>query len=94
MTGGHGLVSDVLRDDGLAEALVGDEDDVASFGEEVEAEGGLDGVAVDPLRPRPVEVRHGLEAPKARPGEAALEPAARAVLLLGGGQVLEELSAS
>src|SRR5439155_1105940 len=76
VAGAHGLVADVLRDHGLAEALVGDKDDVAGFGEEVEAERGLDGLAVDPFRPRPVEVGHGLEAPEARAGEAALEAAA------------------
>src|SRR5439155_26854371 len=89
--GEHGLVADVLRDHGLAEALVGDEDDVAGLGEEVETEGRLDGVAIEAFRPRPVEVRHRLEAAEAGPGEAALEPATGAVLLLGGGQMLEEL---
>ncbi len=75
MAGGHGLVSDVLRDDGLAEALVGDEDDVAGLGEEGETGGRLDGVGIDAFRPRPVEVGHRLEATEAGTGETALEPA-------------------
>jgi len=56
--------------------------DVATAVEEFEAEGGLDGVAVDALGPVPLIVGHRLEAADAAPGEAALETALGSVLAL------------
>jgi hypothetical protein len=91
VAGEHGLVADVLGDHGLAEALVGDEHDVTGRGEEVEAQRGLDGIAIDPLGPGPVEVSDGLEAAEAGAGEAAFEAAAGALLLFLADDVFEEL---
>src|SRR5712692_4627606 len=75
-----GLVRDVLGDHGLAEALGGDEDAIAPGGDEVEAERGLDGGAVDARGPRPVEGVHGGEAP-----EAAAQQRLRGALEAGRG---------
>jgi hypothetical protein len=83
--------ADVLGNHRLAEALGGDEDDVAGVGEEVEMQDGLDGGAVDTLGPVPVEVAYGQEAAEAAAEQAAFEAAAGAFLLLEFGQVLEEL---
>ena len=89
VTGEDGLVSDVLRDHGLAQALRSDQDDVAAFFEEVQSEGGLDGLAVDLLGPGPVEVGHGLEATDPAAGQASFEAASGAVVPLGFDEVLE-----
>ncbi len=50
-----------------------------------------DGGAVDALGPGPVEVAHGGEAAEAAAGQATLEAAARALLLLALDEMLEEL---
>ena len=91
MAGEHRLVRDVLGDHRLAEALGGDEDEVAAGGEEVEAQGGLDGGAVDARGPGPVEVGHRGEAAEATAQEAAFEAAAGAFLLFDLDEVFEEL---
>ena len=50
-------MGDVLGDHGFAQALRGDEHDVAGLGDEFETQRGLDdGVAVDGAGPVPVEV--------------------------------------
>ncbi len=92
VAGEHGLVGDVLGDHRLAEALRRDEHDVARAVEEVE------------LRARPRRRRGrcvvgqaqsksamGLKRPRRLRRDAALEAAARAVLLLELDDVLEEL---
>ena len=84
MPGEDGLVGDVLGDHRLAEALRGDEDEVAGRGEEVEAERGLDGGAVDAVRPGPVEGVHRGEAAEAAAEEAPFEAAPGPVLLFVG----------
>ena len=68
-----------------------DEHAVAAGGEEVEAERGLDGGAVDARGPGPVEGLHGRDAAEAAAEQAALEAAAGAFLLLDLCEVLEEL---
>jgi hypothetical protein len=73
-------VGDVARDHGLAEALRRDEDDVARTVEELEAEGGFDGIAVEALGPGPVELGHRLESADAATGDAAFEAAAGSML--------------
>jgi hypothetical protein len=80
-----------LSDHRLAQALGCDEHDVARLGEEVEAEGGLHGGAVDAFGPGPVEVGHGGEAADAAAGQSAFEAAPGALLLLGFGEMFEEL---
>ena len=84
-------MGDVLRDHCFAEALGRHEDDVARAGEEVEPQRGLDRRAVEALGPRPVEVTHRGEAAEAAAEQAALEAAARALLLLARHEVLEQL---
>ena len=68
-----------------------DEDDVVAVLHEVEVEGGMDGVGGDARRPIPVEVGHGLEAAELAAAHAALDAAPRALALLEGDDVLEEL---
>src|SRR5439155_13811090 len=63
----------------------------ARLGEEVEAQHGLDGGAVEALGPGPIELGHGDEAADARAGEAAFETAAGALLLLALDEMLEQL---
>ena len=82
---------DVLGDHRFAEALGGDEHAVAAGGEEVEVERGLDGGAVDPGGPGPVEGVHGGDAAEAAAEQAPLEAAAGALLVLDVGEMLEEL---
>jgi hypothetical protein len=89
--GEDGGVRDVLGNHRFAQALRRDQHDIARVNEGVEPEHGLDGGAVDPLGPGPVEVAHGGEAADAAAGETALEAAARALLLLGLDEMLEEL---
>src|SRR5438128_1125871 len=91
VAGEDGGVGDVLRDHRLAEALGRHEHDVARAREEVEPQRGLDRRAVDTLRPRPIEVAHRGESAKAASQKAALESAARALLLLALREMLEEL---
>ncbi len=82
---------DVLGDHGFAQALRRDQEDIVRLGEEVEPQHGLDGGAIDPLGPGPVEVAHRGEAAEAAAGQAAFEAAARALLLLALDEMLEEL---
>ena len=89
--GQHRLVGDVLGDHRLAEALGRDEDEVVAGGEEVEVERRLDGGAVNPGRPGPVEGVYRGEAADPTAEETALEAAAGAVLLFDPDEVLEEL---
>ena len=91
MTREDRLVRDVLGDHRLAQALGGDQDEVAAGGEEVEAERGLDDGAVDGGGPGPVEGVHRGEATEATAEQAPLEAAAGAFLLLDLDEVLEEL---
>lgn len=67
------------------------EDDVSGGFDEVEAHGRLDEVAVDLLRPVPVEVGHRLEALEATSGAATLESASRSLLVFNVDDVLDEL---
>ena len=71
----------------LPKPLGGDEDHVAGFGEEVEAENRLDRGALDALG----SVTHRGEAADAATGQAAFEAAAGPFLLFELGQVFEEL---
>jgi len=91
VAGEHRLVRDVAGDHGLAQALRCDENDVARAVEEFEAERGLDGVAVDVLRPVPFVVGHRFEAADAAASKAPFEAALRAVLRLALGEELEDL---
>ena len=54
-------------------------------------ERGLDGGAIDPRGPGPVESLHGRDAAEAAAEQAAFEAAARAFLLLDLREMLEEL---
>jgi hypothetical protein len=66
-------------------------ENIARLGEEVEAQGGLDGGAVDALGPGPIEVAHRGEAAEAAAGEAAFEAAAGTLLLLTLDEMFQEL---
>jgi hypothetical protein len=91
MPGEDRLVCDVLGDHRLAEALGRDEDEVAAGGEEVEVECRLDGGAVNPGGPGPIEGVHRGEAADPTAQEAAFEAAAGAFQLFDLDEVLEEL---
>ena len=89
--GEHRGMGDVLRDHGFPQALRRDQDHVPRVGEEVEAQGGFDGRAVDALGPGPVELAHGGEPAEAAAGEAPLEAAPGALVLFPLDEMLEEL---
>ena len=91
MAGEHGIVGDVLGNHRFPQTLCRHEANIAGLGEEVEAEGGFHGGAVDAFRPGPVELGHRGETTDAAGGQAAFETAAVAVLLFGRGEMLEEL---
>jgi hypothetical protein len=91
VAGEHGGVRDVLGDHRLPEPLRRDEDDVVGLLHEVEGDSALDGLAVDALRPGPVEVGHRLEPAELATAEAPFETAAGAVLGLNPRDVLEDL---
>jgi hypothetical protein len=61
------------------------------LGEELQAEGLLEGRAIDALGPGPVEGAHGGKPAQPAAGKPALEAAAGPLLLFGAGEVLEEL---
>src|SRR6058998_152104 len=61
VAGQNGSMADVLDDHRLAQAVGADEDEVASLPDDLQAEGLLDGIAVDALGPVPVELRDRLE---------------------------------
>lgn len=91
MAGEDGLLRDVLRDHRLAEPVGRDEHDVARTVEKGQAKRGLDLVAVDLLGPGSIEVDHRLESANSASSGSALEAPPCAVLLLGPGDVLEQL---
>ena len=86
------LVRDVLGDHRLAEALGGDQDEVAGLGQKLQAQGGLDGGAVEAFGPGPVKSVHRGEAAEAAAEEAPFETPAGPFLLLDVDEVLKELS--
>lgn len=59
--------------------------------EKVQAQGRLDGGAIEPLGPGPVELAHGSEPPDPRVREAAFQTAAGAVVLLRVDEMLQQL---
>src|SRR6185369_9701734 len=61
VSGEYGLVGDVLGDQGLADAVGSEQEEVSTFAHKVEGEGALEQGAVDPLGPVPVEIGEGLE---------------------------------
>jgi hypothetical protein len=85
------LVGDVLGDHRLAEALGRDEDEGAAGSEEVQGARCLDGGAVNPGGPGPIESGHRGEAadPTAQP--AAFQAAAGAFRLFDLDEVFDEL---
>jgi hypothetical protein len=80
-----GLVCDVLSNHRFAEALRGDEHDVARAGHEV------DRVAVNTSRPVPIEVGDGLEATEPRALGPTLQAAMRTLISFELRNVLEQL---
>ena len=85
-------MGDVLGDHRLAESLRGDQDQIAGLGQEVQAQGRLDGGPVEAFGPGPVEGVHRGEAAEAAAEEAPFEAPAGPFLLLDVDEVLEELS--
>ena len=79
------LVRDVLGDHRLAEALWGDEHDVARGAEEVEGARGFDERAVNLGWPIPVVVGDRLEATEVAASESSLEAPAAALALFDAG---------
>jgi len=69
-------MADVLGDEGFAQAVGTEQDQVAAFADEVQRQGAFDRLAVDLLGPGPVEVGDGLEAPEARVLQATFQAAA------------------
>ena len=70
------LVSDIADQHTLTNAVGSEHHHVDPLPEEAERERVLHGIAIDLLRPRPVEVGHGLEGTDARVAHASLEAAA------------------
>jgi len=68
-----------------------DQHHIVRLGEEVQPQGGVDSGAVDALRPGPVEVTHGGEAPNLGPGQATFQAAAGALLLFVLDEMFEQL---
>jgi hypothetical protein len=91
MAGQHGLIGDVLGDHRFPQPLSGDQNQIVTLDQEVQAQGGVDGGAIEVSGPGPVERTHGGEAPDFRAGEAPLQGTAGAVLEFGLDEVLEEL---
>jgi hypothetical protein len=91
VSGEDGLVGDVLSEHGFAEALSGDEDEIAALLEELEAESGFDGGAIDGGGPVPVEVGHRFEGADSGAGQATFKGSAGSFLLLGLDEVFEDL---
>ncbi len=67
------LVTEILRQHGLADAIGTEEDQILCLRDEVETEGLLQRISVDALGPRPVEVREGSEAAQVCSGNATLQ---------------------
>ena len=82
-------VREVAEDHRLADAVGPDQDDVLALGDEAQREEVLDLRAVDPLRPRPVEVAERLEGSDPREVGAVHETSARALFALDGHHALE-----
>src|SRR6516164_10947564 len=78
----EGVVREVPRQGGLADAIGPDQDDVGGLLQEVEGHQCLEKDAVAAFRPGPVEVAERFEAPEMGSAEAAFEAAASALLLL------------
>lgn len=77
-----GLVGEVAQEHGLADAVWAEQHDIGAVLDEAQGHEVIDGFAVDPLGPGPVEVGDGLEGADAGLLEAALEAAAASLLLL------------
>jgi hypothetical protein len=75
-----GLGGEVFGDQGLADAVLSDEDDVGGVGEPGESTELFDEVAIDGTGPCPVEVGEGFGGPEAGSTEAPFEAAASALL--------------
>src|SRR5262245_56160021 len=89
--GQDGLMSDVSGDHRLAQSVVADEGEIATFPDEVEGERALDEIALDLLRPVPVEIHHRLEAPDAGSVKSAFLAAPALVDLLEARDLLQNL---
>jgi hypothetical protein len=85
-------VGDVFGDHRFAEAVGAEQEKVASFGNELQGEGGFNEVAVDFLGPVPVEVGDGLEAAEVSVAQAPFDAAPGAVLKLLSGELIEKSS--
>src|SRR6476660_2721409 len=79
---GESLVSDVLGDHRLADAVRPDEHDVGGIVEELERHERVDGGAVATLGPGPVEVAERLEAADMGGAQSSLQAASGALLFL------------
>ncbi len=88
----NGLVRDVFEDHGFAESVGAEHDEVASLAEEVEGQCRLDGAAVDPLGPVPVEVGDGFETADHGKFETALETPSHLVVDFDAGELFEDLT--
>ncbi len=72
-----GGVGDVFRDHRFPQTVGTHQDEIASFGNEVQCQGALDDGTVDFLGPVPLEVGDGFEAADMRALEAAFEGTTR-----------------
>ncbi len=70
----------VLADHGLAQTLVGDEDHVLRFANEIQGEGAIHGRPMDLFGPGPLVVGDRLEPTEAGGAQSALQASAPAVL--------------
>jgi hypothetical protein len=89
VAGDECAVGDVLGDHGLADAVRADQHGVGGVVQKVERHEVLDSRAVNPLRPRPVEVRERLEAADVRVAQAAVEAPAGPLVFFPGHEAFE-----
>jgi len=81
-----GAMGEVVADHRLADAVRPDDDDVGSLANERQQEQVVYGVAINGLRPRPVEVGHRLELADLGVADAAFEAAALSLVVLDSEQ--------
>ena len=92
MPGLHGLVRDVLGNHGLAQALGGDQNDVAYLGKKVQSKRGFYIAAFDTLGPCPIEIGHWFEAADMATSETTFQTPAGAIRRLEFVDILQELN--
>ena len=83
-------MDEILREQGLPQAVRRDKDDVLAFGQEVEREDAVDRGPMNLFGPVPLEVGQHLEAAEARGLQAAFDALAGPGVEFGLGELLEQ----